>query len=93
MGQVRTKSELVDSRHKVQDEIRKLVRGSGVAKKLTATRASNVLAAMKPSERRAVLDIMKKRDKNGKLNYLWLATFLKVLKALKTEENMPQTNR
>jgi len=89
MSQVRSKSELVDSRHKVQDEITKLVRGSGVAQKLTATRASNVLAAMKPSERRAVLNIMNKRGKTGKLNYLWLATFLKVLEALKTEENLP----
>ncbi|MHC4736787.1 MAG: hypothetical protein ACYTDW_20390 [Planctomycetota bacterium] len=49
-------------------------------------RRSEVLEELSASERSAALAIIRQRDKNGRLDYLWTAHFLTVLTKLKAQE-------
>lgn len=87
MGQIATKSSPVTSLHEVQDKIRKLTERLSLRQRSAMLRASKVLAELSASERRAALAIIRQRDKNGELDYLWIASFLTVLSKLKAKES------
>ena len=88
MAQSEMKSSLLESRHKAQNEIKEpKSENSSLHKKLEMLRASDVLARMQPEDRRAALAIIRQRDKHGQLDGSWLASFIRVLRALKAEES------
>lgn len=87
MGQIATKSSLGASQHEVQDKIRKLAEHLSVMQKSVVLRTSKVLAKLSTSERRAALNIIRQKDKNGGLDYPWLTSFFAVLRKLKAEED------
>ncbi|MHC4571426.1 MAG: hypothetical protein ACYS0C_05045 [Planctomycetota bacterium] len=90
MGQIATKSSLGVSQHEIQGKIRKLAEHLSLRQKSVVLRTSKVLAKLSTSERRAVLNIIRQKDKNGGLNYPWLASFFAVLRKLKAEENQSE---
>ncbi len=87
MSNIKSKSSLLESRHEVQNKTNKLLIDSSLSQKLTILKASQVLAQLRPAERRAALNAIKQRDERGEIDFAWLAGFLKVLRALKAEEN------
>ena len=87
MGQIATKSSLDASRHEVQDKIRKLAEHLSLRQKSVVLRTSKILAELSASERHAALNIIRQQDKNGGLDYPWLASFFAVLGKLKAEES------
>jgi hypothetical protein len=87
MRKIESKSSLIESRHEVQGKVGKLLRDLSLSQKLTMLKASDILAELPPSQRRAALHIIKQRNKYAEVDFAWLASFLKVLKALKAEEN------
>ena len=91
MGQITTKSSPVASEHEFQDEIKKLTEHLSVGQRLALLKRSKVLAELPASERRAAVDIIRQRDKNGGLDYPWFASFLAVLSKLEAEESGSET--
>lgn len=90
MGQIATKSSFGVSQHEIQDKIRKLAEHLSLRQKSVVLRTSKVLAKLSSSERRAVLNIVRQKDKNGGLDCPWLASFFSVLRKLKAEENQSE---
>ena len=90
MGQIAIKSSPVASLHEFQDKIRKLTERLSLRQRSAILRTSKVLAELPTSERRAALAIIRQRDKNGWLDYPWIASFLTVLSKLKAEENQSE---
>ena len=87
MSNIKSKSSLLESRHEVQSTMKELLRDLSLSQKLAMLKAPRVLAQLRPAERRAVLNIIKQRDQQAEIDFAWLAGFLKVLRALKAEEN------
>lgn len=87
MTQIKTKSSHVASWHKVQDEIRKLVKDLPLEHRRVVQKTSEILTQLRPLERRKAWDLIRQRYKRGELDYPWLASFLVVLGRLKVEEN------
>ncbi len=90
MGQIATKSSLGASQHEVRYKIRKLAGYLSLGQKSAIL---EVLAKLSTSERRAALNIIRQKDKNGGLYYPWLARFLAVLRKLKAEENQSEAKQ
>ena len=87
MSNMKSKSALLESRHEVHSKMKKLLRDLSLSQKLAMLKAPQVLAQLRPAERRAALNVIKQRDERAKIDCAWLAGFLKVLRALKAEEN------
>lgn len=87
MSNIKSKYSLLESRHEVQNTTNKLLIDFSLSQKLAMLKASQVLAQLRPAERRAALNAIKQRDKRDEIDFAWLAGFLKVLRALKAEEN------
>lgn len=87
MSNIKSKSSLLESRHEVQSKMKKLLRDLSLSQKLAMLKAPQVLAQLRPAERRAVLNVIKQRDEQSEIDFAWLASFLKVLRTLKAEEN------
>lgn len=92
MRKIESKSSLLESQHEVQGKVRKLLRDLSLSQKLAMLKASDILAELPPSQRRAALHIIRQRNKRTEVDVAWLASFLKVLRALKAEENRANTN-
>lgn len=86
MRKMEGKSSLLESQHEVQGKVRKLLRGMLLNQKLAMLKAPELLSELRPSERREALHAIKQRDQRAELDVIWLASFLKVLRALKAEE-------
>lgn len=87
MGQIAAKPKPVASRRDVQGKIRKLTEHLSSRQKSAVLKTSKVLVELSASQRRAALDIIRQRDKNGGLDYSWLTSFLTVLSKLKAEQS------
>ena len=87
MSNIKCKSSLLESRHEVQNKMKKLLRDLSLSQKLAMLKAPQVLAQLRPAQRRAVLNVIKQRDDQAEIDFAWLASFLKVLRAIKAEEN------
>jgi phytoene/squalene synthetase len=86
MSQVEETLSLLERSRRTHEEIRKEPAELSLRQKFVALRVSEALAELLPSERRAALDVIKQRDKHSQLDLAWLAGLLKVLKALKAQE-------
>jgi hypothetical protein len=91
MRKIESKSSLLESRHEIQGKVRKLLRDLSLSQKLAMLEASDMLAELPPSQRRAALHIIRQRNKRAEVDVAWLASFLKVLRALKAEEDRANT--
>ena len=87
MSNMKCKSSLLESRLQVQSEMKKLLRDLSLSLKLAMLKAPQVLAQLQPAQRRAVLNVIKQRDERAEIDFAWLASFLKVLRALKAEQS------
>lgn len=86
MGQVATKSTRLAPQREVQAAIRKFARHLPPAQRSLMQKTSKMLAELPASERRAAVDIIRRRDKNEGLDFRWLTSFVAVLRKLKAEE-------
>ncbi len=87
MSNIKGKSSLLESRHEVQCNMKKLLKDLSLSQKLVMLKAPQVLAQLQPAERRIALNVIKQRDERAEIDCAWLAGFLKVLLALTAEEN------
>lgn len=87
MVQIKTKSSFVARRPYLKNEITKLTKHLPSKQKTAILRASKVLAELSSSERLTALDLLRQKNENGGLDYLWLANFLTSLTRLKAEQN------
>ena len=87
MSNIKCKSSLLESRHEVQSKMKKLLRDLSLSQKLAMLKAPQVLVQLRPDQRRAALNVIKQRDERAEIDFAWLASFLKVLRALQAEEN------
>lgn len=87
MSNIKGKSSVLESRHEVQSNMKKQLRDLSLSQKLAMLKAPQVLAQLRPAQRRAALNIIKQRDERTEIDCAWLASFLKVLRALRDEEN------
>ncbi len=87
MSNIKSKSSLLESRHEVQSKMNNLLIDSPLSQKLAMLKASQVLEQLRPAQRRAALNVIKQRDEQSEIDFAWLAGFLKILRALKAEEN------
>lgn len=90
MGQIAGKSLFVASTPQIQREIRNLVKHLSSDRRSVVLKTSEVLAKLRASERRSAEDILRRRYKNGGLDYSWLTSFLAVLSKLKAEESQSE---
>ncbi|MHC4083971.1 MAG: hypothetical protein ACYSWZ_07680 [Planctomycetota bacterium] len=80
------KSTSVESLHNVNGKFRKFTEHLASRQRSEILRRSEVLEELSDSERHAAMTIIRQRNKNGGLDYLWTARFLIVLSKLKAEE-------
>ncbi|MHC4527523.1 MAG: hypothetical protein ACYS29_06575 [Planctomycetota bacterium] len=86
MSQTKDTLSLVERSRKTHQKTGKAPAALSLRQKFVALKVSETLAQLQPSQRRAALDVIKRRDKHGQLDLAWLAGFLKVLKALNDEQ-------
>ena len=87
MSNIKCKSSLIESRHEVQSKMTQILRDLSLCQKLAMLKAPQILEQLQPAQRRAALNLIKQRDQQAEIDFAWLTSFLKVLRALKAEEN------
>lgn len=85
------KSTSVESLQNVHGKFEKFTERLASSQRSEILRRSEVLKELSASERRAAMAIIRQRNKNGGLDYLWTARFLIVLTRLKAEERESET--
>ncbi len=80
------KSTSVESLHNVHGKFKKFTEHLVLRQRSEILRGSKVLEELSASERHAAMAIIRQRNKNGGLDYLWTTRFLIVLSKLKAEE-------
>jgi hypothetical protein len=80
----------VESLHNVHVKFRKFTKHLASRQRSVILRRSEVLEELSTSERRAAMAIIRQRNKNGGLDYLWTSRFLTVLTKLKAGEREPE---
>ena len=87
MAQVKTESSFAAGRPAAGNEIFEFTKHLSTQQKSTVQKVAKVLVQLSPSQKRAVLALLQKRNGNGGLDYRWLTNLFTVLKKLKEEEN------
>jgi len=90
MAQVKTKSSVVAGRPTTGNEMFEFTKHLSTQQKSTVQKVAKVLVQLSPSQKRAVLALLQKRNGNGGIDYRWLTNLFTVLKKLKEEENNTQ---
>ncbi|UCC21663.1 MAG: hypothetical protein JSW23_07555 [Planctomycetota bacterium] len=87
MGSIATKSPPVAPRQTVQEAIRELAEQLPSNRRSPFLKRARVLEELPASQTRRVLDIIRQRAGDGRLDYNWVSSFIAVLRRLKSEED------